>query len=75
MPREEADIDTLATIRGSHYDLVPVDGPRLVFKGQQGEAIGRLGTVEVTVEIADGRPAVVRVGGRAVIVFQFKLTL
>jgi PhzF family phenazine biosynthesis protein len=57
------------------HQLVETDGSRFAFKGQQGEAIGRLGTVEVEVEIAEGRPAVVRVGGRAVIVFKSELTL
>jgi len=57
------------------HHLVPTDGKRLVFKGQQGEAIGRLGTVDVTVEIANGRPKTVQVGGQAVIVFKSELTL
>ena len=57
------------------HPLVPTDGRSFVFKGQQGEAIGRLGTVEVTVEIAEGRPGIVRVGGRAVIVFKSELAL
>ena len=59
----------------AHHCLVPTDGRRLVFKGQQGEAIDRLGTVEVTVELSEGRPEIVRVGGRAVIVFKTELTL
>jgi PhzF family phenazine biosynthesis protein len=57
------------------HRLVPTDARRLAFKGRQGEAIGRLGTVEVTVEIAEGRPETVRVGGRAVIVFKSELAL
>jgi len=57
------------------HRLVPTDGKRLVFKGQQGEAIGRLGAVDVTVEIADRRPSAVLVGGRAVIVFKSELVL
>jgi PhzF family phenazine biosynthesis protein len=57
------------------HRLAPNDGRRLTFKGQQGEAIGRLGTVEVSVEIADGRPKTVQVGGQAVIVFKSKLAL
>ena len=52
-----------------------IDGKLFAFKGQQGDAIGRLGTVEVTVEIAAGKPTVVRVGGRAVIVFKSELAL
>ncbi|MEN6429157.1 MAG: PhzF family isomerase [Phycisphaerales bacterium] len=58
----------------AQHGLAPHDGKRLAFKGQQGEAIGRLGTVDVTVQIADGRPQTVQVGGRAVIVFRSELT-
>lgn len=57
------------------HRLVPVNGSRLAFKARQGEAIGRPGTVEVTVEIAGGRPTTVRVGGSAVIVFKSELVL
>lgn len=57
------------------HRLAPTDGNHLAFLGQQGEAIGRLGTVEVTVDIADGEPTVVRVGGRAVVVFRTELTV
>lgn len=57
------------------HRLVPAAGDRLFFKARQGEAIGRPGTVEVTVEIADGRPQKVKVGGSAVIVFKSELEL
>jgi PhzF family phenazine biosynthesis protein len=57
------------------YRLVPVSGSPFTFKGRQGEAIGRPGTVEVTVEIAAGRPKQVKVGGNAVIVFRSELAL
>lgn len=57
------------------HRLVATDGSCFAFKGQQGEAIGRLGTVEVEVEIAEGRPTIARVGGRAVIVFKSELAL
>ncbi len=57
------------------HRLVPNDGRRFAFKGQQGEAIGRLGTVEVAVDIAEGRPRAVQVGGRAVTVFKSEITL
>ncbi|MEE8572170.1 MAG: PhzF family isomerase [Gemmatimonadota bacterium] len=52
----------------------PVDG-RLSFRAQQGEAMGRPGTVEVEVEVEGTEPRVVRVGGRAVIAFQSELEL
>jgi PhzF family phenazine biosynthesis protein len=57
------------------HRFVQTDGKLFAFKGQQGEAIGRLGTVEVTVEMVEGRPTVVRVGGRAVIVFKSELVM
>lgn len=57
------------------HRLVPNDGRRFAFKGQQGEAIGRLGTVVVTVEVAGGRPKTVHVGGRAVTVFKSEIAL
>ncbi|MCE5263111.1 MAG: PhzF family isomerase [Deltaproteobacteria bacterium] len=57
------------------HRLVPVSGSRFAFKARQGEAMGRPGTVDVTVEIANGRPTTVRVGGRAVIVFQSEIEL
>lgn len=55
------------------HRLAPNDGKRLAFKGRQGEAINRLGTVEVTVDIANHRPKTVQVGGQAVIVFRSEL--
>jgi PhzF family phenazine biosynthesis protein len=57
------------------HRLAHTDGCRLALTGQQGEAIGRLGTMEVTVEIVEGRPKLVRIGGRAVIVFKSELAL
>ncbi|MBU1249341.1 MAG: PhzF family isomerase [Proteobacteria bacterium] len=45
----------------------------LVFKARQGEACGRPGTVEVTVESENGKPTLVKVAGRAVIVFEAEL--
>jgi PhzF family phenazine biosynthesis protein len=43
------------------------------FKGRQGEAMGRAGTVEVWVEIHNGMPHVTRIGGRAVVVFETQM--
>lgn len=45
------------------------------FKARQGEAMGRPGTVEVTVELDGDKPKTVRVGGRAVVVFETTLQL
>ncbi len=58
-----------------HHRLAQHDGHHFSFKGQQGEAIGRLGTVEITVEIEEGRPKTVRVGGHAVVVFKSELVV
>lgn len=57
------------------HKLAPNDGRLFQFKGQQGEAIGRLGIVDVSVEIADGNPKLVQIGGRAVVVFKTELAL
>ena len=45
------------------------------FKGEQGHAIGRSGIVNVTVNLDDGEPKQVKIGGRAVIVFKTELQL
>jgi PhzF family phenazine biosynthesis protein len=57
------------------HRLAATDRDRLAFKARQGEAIGRPGAVDVTVEIVDGRPTVVQVGGCAVVVFKSELVL
>ncbi len=59
----------------ARHRLVAVEGDRLSFKGRQGEAIGRPGTVEVTVELEAGMPKTVRVAGQAVIAFTGQLQL
>lgn len=58
----------------AHGLAAPEDGV-LSFRARQGEAMGRPGTVEVTVETEGGAPSVVRVGGRAVIVFRTEIEL
>jgi PhzF family phenazine biosynthesis protein len=59
----------------AQHRLVPVEDNVLSFKARQGEAIGRMGTVEVSVELDNGKPRLVRVGGRAVIAFESELEL
>lgn len=59
----------------ARHRLVPVEGGVLSFKGRQGEAIGRPGTVEVTVEVEGDAPRAVRVAGQAVIAFRGRLQL
>jgi PhzF family phenazine biosynthesis protein len=57
------------------HQLVPVGDDVFSFTARQGEAIGRPGTVEVTVELDGGEPNIVRVGGRTGIAFKAELEL
>jgi PhzF family phenazine biosynthesis protein len=57
-----------------HRLVTPVDGT-LSFRARQGETMGRPGVVEVMVEVDGWLPKVVRVGGRAVIVFHAELDM
>ncbi|HSG80864.1 MAG TPA: PhzF family isomerase [Gemmatimonadota bacterium] len=57
-----------------HGLATPRDG-RLSFLARQGEAMGRPGTVEVEVDVEGGEPKIVRVAGRAVVVFESELEL
>lgn len=45
------------------------------FRGKQGEAINRTGTIDVEVAIKDGEPQQVKIGGEAKIVFRTELEL
>jgi PhzF family phenazine biosynthesis protein len=57
------------------HDLVKHNGSSFSFKGEQGTAIGRSGIVEVQVKIEKGAPEEVKIGGRAVILFQTTIEL
>ena len=57
------------------HGLARAVGDVLRFRAQQGEAMGRPGVVDVTVEVQGSTPKVVRVGGCAVIVFQSEIEL
>jgi PhzF family phenazine biosynthesis protein len=57
------------------HGLASPEGGTLSFRALQGEALGRPGIVEVTVETEGSTPKVVRVAGRAVIAFQSELEL
>ena len=57
------------------HKLIDCSKPTIAFRGQQGEAIGRTGTVEVNVDLKNGEPETVRVGGSAVIVFKAEMML
>jgi PhzF family phenazine biosynthesis protein len=57
------------------HELVPTHGRTFSFKARQGEACGRSGIIEVTVEMTMGEPKLVRIGGRAVIAYRGELEL
>ncbi|MDF2987491.1 MAG: phenazine biosynthesis protein PhzF family [Eubacterium sp.] len=58
-----------------HHKLVDNDGLCFRFIAKQGEAMGRTGLINVEVDIFNDEPSVVRVSGKAVIVFQSELKL
>jgi PhzF family phenazine biosynthesis protein len=57
------------------HRLAAPDGGVLSFRARQGEALGRPGTIEVSVEAEETTPTVVRVAGRAVVVFQAEIAV
>ena len=57
------------------HGLVSATRGTLTFRARQGEALGRPGVVEVTVEAEGSVPKLVRVAGRAVIVFRSEIAL
>jgi trans-2,3-dihydro-3-hydroxyanthranilate isomerase len=57
------------------HGLLPVVNGQASFMGEQGDQLGRPGRLVVRVDVADGRPARVRVGGRAVTVMEGRLRL
>lgn len=52
------------------HGLVNHNGSHFSFKGEQGYAIGRSGLVDVTLNLENGEPKQIKIGGKAVIVFQ-----
>lgn len=57
------------------YKLEPICGNEFSFKARQGEAINRLGEIEIKVIIENGIPILVQIGGEAVIVFKTEIEL
>ena len=57
------------------HKLAPVNGNEFSFKGRQGEAINRLGEIEVKVKIENEQPVLVQIGGEAVIVFKTEIEI
>ncbi len=58
-----------------HHRLVDDSRSEFNFKGKQGEAIHRTGTVEVKVKIANHQPVEVKIAGEAVIVFKTEIEI
>lgn len=58
-----------------HHKILDAPDGSVTFKGKQGEAIGRPGIVEVTVEVKDGRPFKVQVCGNATIAFKTEMEI
>ncbi len=58
-----------------HNRIVETTDDALVFLGKQGEAIGRPGIVEVTVEINNGKPSKVKIAGDATIFFKTEIQI
>jgi len=59
----------------AHHGIAGIETGTFSFVGNQGEAMGRPGQVDVIVEIEDGQPQQVRIRGGAVKVFQTELQL
>ena len=57
------------------HRLVRHDGRVFAFNAVQGEAMGRPGIIRVDVDIRDDEPALVRISGNAVIVFETEITV
>lgn len=57
------------------HKLVNTSESEFCFKSKQGEAIDRLGTVEVKVEIENNKPVRVQIAGEAVIVFKTEIEI
>ena len=57
------------------HRLARHDGRSFSFNAVQGEAMGRPGIIRVEVDIRDDEPALVRISGNAVIVFETEITV
>ncbi|MFC1540106.1 PhzF family isomerase [Gemmatimonadota bacterium] len=58
-----------------HHNLLEAIDGTVTFKGKQGEAMGRPGIATVSVEVKDGKPVKVKVGGDATIAFKTEIEL
>jgi PhzF family phenazine biosynthesis protein len=57
------------------HQLVKRENGTFNFKAKQGEAMGREGIVEVEVEVQNGEPVRVKIGGKAVVVFTTEIDI
>ena len=58
-----------------YHKILATPGGSITFNAKQGEAIGRPGIVTVTVEVENGRPSKVQIGGDAVAVFKTEIEI
>jgi PhzF family phenazine biosynthesis protein len=58
-----------------HHRILETSNGLVIFNGKQGEAIGRPGIVTVTVEVKDGEPSKVQVGGYAAVAFKTEINI
>lgn len=57
------------------HQLITVGDGTFSFRARQGEAIGRPGIVEVKIDVENGAPVRVKVGGKAIIVFETEIEI
>lgn len=57
------------------HGIVQCNKPIFSFKGEQGQAIGRSGVVDVMVNVENGAAKQVKIGGRAVVVFKTQIQI
>jgi PhzF family phenazine biosynthesis protein len=58
-----------------HHNILRESNGSVTFKAKQGEAMGRPGIVTVAVEVKDGKPTKVQVGGYAVVAFKTEIDI
>lgn len=57
------------------YNLADINSSQFYFKAKQGETINRTGIIEVFVDVENGEPTKVKIGGEAVICFKTEIEL
>lgn len=57
------------------YKLADINSSQFYFKAKQGEAIDRTGIIEVFVDVENGEPTKVKIGGEAVISFKTEIEI